>query len=115
MSICLKKLREEPDNPLPFSGQIGHSAAYIIGLLNLALCKVLRSGTFDYRLKPADFDELSAKIGAARRQKDEHDERLRAAEARALMRPVPGSGWLLFGGIGSLVLCVFIWAQFPLS
>jgi DNA-binding response OmpR family regulator len=48
--------------------------------------KGLKSGAFDYLLKPADFDELTAKLEAARKQKDEHAERLRAAEARALMR-----------------------------
>ena len=31
------------------------------------------------------------------------------------MRPMHGSGWLLFSGIVSLVLGVIIWAQFPLS
>ena len=30
-------------------------------------------------------------------------------------RPEPGWGWLLFGGIVSLVLGVMIWRQFPLS
>ena len=48
--------------------------------------KGLKSGAFDYLLKPADFDELTAKLEAARKQKDEHAERLREAEARALMR-----------------------------
>jgi DNA-binding response OmpR family regulator len=48
--------------------------------------KGLKSGAFDYLLKPADFDELTDKIEAARQQKEAHAERLRAAEARALMR-----------------------------
>jgi DNA-binding response OmpR family regulator len=48
--------------------------------------KGLKSGAFDYLLKPADFDELISKLEAARKQKDEHAERLRAAEARALTR-----------------------------
>ena len=48
--------------------------------------KGLKSGAFDYLLKPADFDELTAKLEAARKQKDEHAERLRTAEAKALMR-----------------------------
>lgn len=30
-------------------------------------------------------------------------------------RPAPGSGWLIFGGILSLLLGIMIWAQFPLS
>ena len=48
--------------------------------------KGLKSGAFDYLLKPADFDELTVKLEAARKQKEEHADRLRAAEARALMR-----------------------------
>jgi DNA-binding response OmpR family regulator len=56
--------------------------------------KGLKSGAFDYLLKPADFDELTAKLEAARKQKDEHAERLRAAEAKALMRRSGG----LFSG-----------------
>ena len=48
--------------------------------------KGLKSGAFDYLLKPADYDELTAKLEAARKQRDEHAERLREAEARALMR-----------------------------
>ena len=48
--------------------------------------KGLKSGAFDYLLKPADFDELTAKLEAARRQKDAHAERLREAEARVLLR-----------------------------
>lgn len=46
----------------------------------------LKSGAFDYLLKPADFDDLKAKLEAARRQRDAHAERLREAEAKALMR-----------------------------
>jgi DNA-binding response OmpR family regulator len=46
----------------------------------------LKAGAFDYLLKPADFDELITKMEAARKQKDAHAERLRAAEARTLMR-----------------------------
>ena len=48
--------------------------------------KGLKSGAFDYLLKPADFEELTTKMEAARKQKDAHAERLRSAEARALMR-----------------------------
>jgi DNA-binding NtrC family response regulator len=48
--------------------------------------KGLKSGAFDYLLKPADYDELTAKLEAARKQRDAHAERLREAEARALMR-----------------------------
>ncbi|MFN2122867.1 MAG: response regulator, partial [Candidatus Promineifilaceae bacterium] len=39
--------------------------------------KGLKLGAFDYLLKPADFDELTAKLEAARKQKDAHAERLR--------------------------------------
>ena len=48
--------------------------------------KGLKSGAFDYLLKPADFDELTTKMEAARKQKDAHAERLRVAEAQTLMR-----------------------------
>ena len=48
--------------------------------------KGLKSGAFDYLLKPADFDELTTKLEAACKQKTAHAERLREAEARALMR-----------------------------
>jgi DNA-binding NtrC family response regulator len=46
----------------------------------------LKSGAFDYLLKPADFEELTAKLEAARKQKNQREERLREAEARALLR-----------------------------
>ena len=46
----------------------------------------LKSGAFDYLLKPADFEELTAKLEAARKQKNQHEERLRQAEARTLSR-----------------------------
>jgi DNA-binding NtrC family response regulator len=46
----------------------------------------LKSGAFDYVQKPANFDEMLAKLAAARDRKAESDERLRRAEARALMR-----------------------------
>jgi DNA-binding NtrC family response regulator len=48
--------------------------------------KGLKSGAFDYLLKPADFNELTVKLEAARKQKDAHAERVREAEAQALMR-----------------------------
>ncbi len=46
----------------------------------------LKAGAFDYLLKPADYDELLRKLEAARKQKTEHEERLRQAEARSLLR-----------------------------
>jgi len=30
-------------------------------------------------------------------------------------RPLPGSGWLVFGGVVSILLGIMIWAQFPLA
>ncbi len=48
--------------------------------------KGLKSGAFDYLLKPADFDELIVKLEAARKQRDAQASRIREAEARALMR-----------------------------
>ncbi len=48
--------------------------------------KGLKSGAFDYLLKPADYDELTTKLEAARKQRDARAERLREAEARALIR-----------------------------
>ena len=48
--------------------------------------KGLKSGAFDYLLKPADFDELTVKLEAARKQRDAQAARIREAEARALMR-----------------------------
>jgi len=46
----------------------------------------LKLGAFDYLMKPADFTELSLKVGNARKRKDEQEERIRKAEARLLMR-----------------------------
>jgi DNA-binding NtrC family response regulator len=46
----------------------------------------MKLGAFDYLMKPADFEDLSVKLEAARKRKDEHQERIRKAEARLLMR-----------------------------
>ena len=46
----------------------------------------LKLGAFDYLMKPARFEELTAKLQAARQRKDEHEERVRQAEARLLLR-----------------------------
>ncbi|MFH1672376.1 MAG: response regulator [Pseudomonadota bacterium] len=48
----------------------------------------MKQGAFDYLLKPADFDDLSTKLEAARKRKDEHQERIRKAEVRLLLRKV---------------------------
>ncbi len=46
----------------------------------------LKSGAFDYVQKPARFEELLDKLQAARHRKAEHEERIRRAEARILVR-----------------------------
>ena len=46
----------------------------------------LKSGAFDYLLKPADFDELTTILAGAKKKKAEQDERIRKAEARQLLR-----------------------------
>ena len=46
----------------------------------------LKSGAFDYLLKPANFEELIMKLKAARQRKSEQEDRIRMAEARTLMR-----------------------------
>jgi DNA-binding NtrC family response regulator len=44
----------------------------------------MKLGAFDYLLKPADFDVLIDKVNKARRRRDEHEERIREAEAHKL-------------------------------
>ena len=46
----------------------------------------MKLGAFDYLLKPARFEELTAKLESARRRKDEQEERIRKAEAKLLLR-----------------------------
>ena len=46
----------------------------------------MKLGAFDYLLKPARFEELTAKLEAARQRKDEQEERIRQAEAKLLVR-----------------------------
>ncbi|MGD9125361.1 MAG: response regulator, partial [Desulfarculaceae bacterium] len=46
----------------------------------------LKSGAFDYLLKPADFPELMAKLENARKRKYEQEERIRLAESKAIQR-----------------------------
>ncbi|MBU0985866.1 MAG: response regulator [Proteobacteria bacterium] len=46
----------------------------------------MKLGAFDYLLKPAEFSDLSAKLEAARKRKDEHQERIRKAEVKLLLR-----------------------------
>ena len=46
----------------------------------------MKLGAFDYLLKPAHFGELTAKLGSARKRKDEQAERIRKAEVKFLLR-----------------------------
>ncbi len=46
----------------------------------------MKLGAFDYLLKPADFEDLAAKLEGARKKKDEQEERIRTAELRLLLR-----------------------------
>ena len=46
----------------------------------------MKLGAFDYLMKPADFDDLDAKLEGARKRKDEQEERIRKAEATLLLR-----------------------------
>jgi DNA-binding NtrC family response regulator len=50
----------------------------------------MKLGAYDYLIKPADFDELVRKLEGARKRRDEHEERIRAAEAKAIMRKKRG-------------------------
>jgi DNA-binding NtrC family response regulator len=51
----------------------------------------MKLGAFDYLLKPAPFEELTAKLEAARKRKDEQAERIRKAEAKLLLRKSGGT------------------------
>ena len=51
----------------------------------------MKSGAFDYLVKPADFDELTRKLQGARKRKDEQEERIRLAEAKLLIRKSGGA------------------------
>ena len=46
----------------------------------------LKSGAFDYLMKPADFEEINIKLENARKRKDAQEERIRQAEVRLLLR-----------------------------
>lgn len=46
----------------------------------------MKLGAFDYLNKPADFDELLKLLQKAQTRKAEHEERIRKAEARSLLR-----------------------------
>ena len=57
----------------------------------------MKLGAFDYLLKPAEFDVLLEKVKNARRRKDAQEERIRAAEARALLKESRKGGRSPFG------------------
>jgi len=46
----------------------------------------MKSGAFDYLMKPADFGEINTKVAKAWKRKDAQEERIRQAEARLLLR-----------------------------
>ena len=46
----------------------------------------MKIGAFDYLLKPAVFEDLLAKVESAKRRKEEHEERIRKAEAEILLK-----------------------------
>ncbi|MBL7175429.1 MAG: response regulator [Desulfobacteraceae bacterium] len=46
----------------------------------------MKLGAFDYLLKPTEFNDLTTKLVAARKRKDEQEERIRKAEERLLLR-----------------------------
>ncbi|MCG8688226.1 MAG: response regulator [Desulfobacterales bacterium] len=46
----------------------------------------MKSGAFDYLMKPADFEEIKIKLEKARQRKDDQEERIRQAEVRLLLR-----------------------------
>jgi len=50
----------------------------------------MKMGAFDYLMKPADFDDLTAKMEAARKRKEEQEERIRKAESKLLLRKSGG-------------------------
>jgi len=53
----------------------------------------MKLGAFDYLMKPADFDDLTAKLQGARKRKDEQEERIRQAEAKLLISKSGGAFW----------------------
>ncbi|MEA3230482.1 MAG: response regulator [Thermodesulfobacteriota bacterium] len=50
----------------------------------------MKLGAFDYLMKPADFNDLAAKLEGARKRKDEQEERIRTAEVKSIMRKSGG-------------------------
>lgn len=50
----------------------------------------MKIGAYDYLLKPADFEDLLEKLDGARKRKESQEERIRAAEAKLLVRKSGG-------------------------
>lgn len=48
----------------------------------------MKLGAFDYLLKPTDFSDLRTKLHEAGKRKDEHEERIRKAEEKLLLRRI---------------------------
>jgi len=46
----------------------------------------MKVGAFDYLLKPVKLEDLMAKIVAAIERKDKHDEKIRSAQIKKLLR-----------------------------
>lgn len=46
----------------------------------------MKLGAYDFLIKPADFDELTEKLANARQRKNEHQERIRKAEAAMILQ-----------------------------
>ena len=46
----------------------------------------MKLGAFDYLLKPANFEDLLAKLDGAKKRKGDQEERIRKAEAEMLLR-----------------------------
>ena len=51
----------------------------------------MKSGAFDYLLKPAEHEELLEKLRGAQKRKIEQEERIRKAEARSMIRRTGGT------------------------
>lgn len=46
----------------------------------------MKLGAFDYLMKPADFEDIKIKLGNAKKRKEEHEDRIRKAEAILLVK-----------------------------
>ena len=67
--------------------ELGLKSGYIfVTAYDQYAIEAVRAAAFDYLLKPADFSDLSGKLEAARKRKDEQEERIRKAEAKLLLR-----------------------------